>query len=158
MMGSPHMHPHMLQHHQVADSRLIVQWPHPSFRFMFLGDPLKHQLSDLLHKYRAKGTDTTHIPIHIRTLHSHYTCSESEIPCHIHLLLLRLIAHMLYCLPSEPSLHPASPFPYSGIAITTPYRDKGAPNACLLMEGSADALTVASAHVNNYFTVRNRDH
>jgi hypothetical protein len=45
--------------HQVSknavENRLIVHWPHPSLRFMFLGDPLKYQLSDLLHKLRARG-------------------------------------------------------------------------------------------------------
>ena len=39
----------------VIDSKVIVHWPHPSLRFMFLGDPLKYQLSDLLHKFRARG-------------------------------------------------------------------------------------------------------
>jgi hypothetical protein len=38
-----------------VENRLIVHWPHPSLRFMFLGDPLKYQLSDLLHKLRARG-------------------------------------------------------------------------------------------------------
>jgi hypothetical protein len=39
----------------MIESRVILQWPHPSFRFMFLGDPLKHQLNELLHHYRTKG-------------------------------------------------------------------------------------------------------
>jgi hypothetical protein len=38
-----------------VENRLVVHWPHPSLRFMFLGDPLKYQLSDLLHKLRARG-------------------------------------------------------------------------------------------------------
>ena len=61
---------------QFIESRMLIHWPHPSFRFMFLGEPLKSQLSELLHKYRVKG-----------------------------------------------------------VGITTPFRDKGNPSACLSIEG-----------------------
>lgn len=44
---------------QFIECRSLVHWPHPSFRFMFLGDPLKHQLSELLHKYRVRGVGIT---------------------------------------------------------------------------------------------------
>ena len=43
----------------VTDNRFVVHWPHPSLRFMFLVDPLKYQLSDLLHKFRARGVDVS---------------------------------------------------------------------------------------------------
>jgi hypothetical protein len=36
-------------------SRAVLRWPHLSFRFMFLGDPLKRQLSDLVARCRAVG-------------------------------------------------------------------------------------------------------
>ena len=41
--------------HNMAISRIVVHWPHPSLRFMFLGDPLKYQLGDMLHRIRSKG-------------------------------------------------------------------------------------------------------
>ena len=61
----------------VIENRFIVHWPHPSFRFMFLVDPLKYQLSDLLHKFRARG-----------------------------------------------------------VGVSTPFRDKSAPSACLVIDGN----------------------
>ena len=42
-------------HHNMALSRIVVHWPHPSLRFMFLGDPLKYQLGDMLHRIRSRG-------------------------------------------------------------------------------------------------------
>ena len=42
-----------------VEKRVVVHWPHSSFRFMFLGDPLKYQLGDLLHKMRLKGVDVS---------------------------------------------------------------------------------------------------
>ena len=68
---------HLSMTANVIESRMIIHWPHPSFRFMFLGDPLKHQLSELLHKHRVRG-----------------------------------------------------------VGITTPFRDKSNPTACLSLEGS----------------------
>ena len=35
--------------------RIMVHWPHPSLRFMFLGDPLKYQLGDMLQRIRSRG-------------------------------------------------------------------------------------------------------
>lgn len=66
VLGPPEQFAQKYQHEQfqdrqqqvnanTGDNRLIVHWPHPSLRFMFLGDPLKYQLSDLLHKLRARG-------------------------------------------------------------------------------------------------------
>jgi len=52
-------------------------------------------------------------------------------------------------LPLSLCVHPCP----QGVGITTPYRDKNAPNACLLMEGPAEAVSVAAAHVNAYFQV-----
>ena len=64
------------QFSNTMENRFIVHWPHPSFRFMFLVDPLKYQLSDLLHKFRARG-----------------------------------------------------------VGVSTPFRDKSAPSACLVIDG-----------------------
>ena len=61
----------------IIENRFIVHWPHPSFRFMFLVDPLKYQLSDLLNKFRARG-----------------------------------------------------------VGVSTPFRDKSAPSACLVIDGN----------------------
>jgi hypothetical protein len=69
---------------QFIESRILVHWPHPSFRFMFLGEPLKSQLSELLHKHRVKG-----------------------------------------------------------VGITTPFRDKGNPSACLSIEGKSSSLLIS---------------
>lgn len=78
--AGPHRHAQMLGlgPSQFIESRSLVHWPHPSFRFMFLGDPLKHQLGELLHKYRVRG-----------------------------------------------------------VGITTPFRDKSNPTACLSIEGTS---------------------
>ena len=65
----------------VTDNRFVVHWPHPSLRFMFLVDPLKYQLSDLLHKFRARGVD-----------------------------------------------------------VSTPFRDKSSPSACLVIDGDQSIL------------------
>lgn len=37
----------------VVTDKEIIRWPHPSFRFMFLGEPLKRSLNDLLQNLRV---------------------------------------------------------------------------------------------------------
>ena len=81
---------------QFIESRILVHWPHPSFRFMFLGEPLKSQLSELLHKHRVKG-----------------------------------------------------------VGITTPFRDKGNPSACLSIEGDSSLLN--HMHLQGTANMRHQD-
>lgn len=78
----------------VTDNRFVVHWPHPSLRFMFLVDPLKYQLSDLLHKFRARGVD-----------------------------------------------------------VSTPFRDKSSPSACLVIDGDHSIL-LCNASTILVFTYR----
>lgn len=71
--------------------RVVIYWPIQSCRYIFLGESLKKQLSDLLNHHREKG-----------------------------------------------------------IIITSPYRDKNQPLACMLLEGSAEVVKGASEEINRF--------
>ena len=104
-MGMSRHHLPPQQHHHIpyptpvptpfpryAESRSIIRWPHLSFRFMFLGDPLKRQLSDLVARCRQNG-----------------------------------------------------------VAVHSPYRDKSDPAACLMVEGSSNAVDMCAQAISNFF-------
>lgn len=46
---------------------IVIRWPHPSFRFMFLGEPLKRSLNDLLENLRNIHSISTTCPYRDKT-------------------------------------------------------------------------------------------
>lgn len=54
----------------VSSEKRVVRWPHHSFRFMFLGEPLKQSLVDLLTKMREKYTLVATYPHRDKSDHS----------------------------------------------------------------------------------------
>ena len=54
----------------VPPEKRVVRWPHHSFRFMFLGEPLKSSLVDLLNKMREKHGLVTTYPHRDKSDHS----------------------------------------------------------------------------------------